>query len=110
MQKLHLLNIVRKNPNLEKARRALLNQAIAQRNDGRLDASMATFKSVVQFYPGTPESREAIGTSRSVFDDANQLEDYLEWVNGIDFATIRASELDSIAYMSAVDKYAQSNY
>ena len=101
---------VRKNPNLEKARRALLNQAIAQRNDGRLDASMATFKSVVQFYPGTLESREAIGTSRSVFDDANQLEDYLEWVNGIDFATIRASELDSIAYMSAVDKYAQSNY
>lgn len=104
------IEFVRKNPNLEKARQALLNQAIAQRNDGRLDASIATFKSVVQIYPGTPESKEAIGTSRSVFNDANRLEDYFEWVNGIDFATIRASELDSIAYMSAVDKYAQSNY
>ena len=101
---------VRKNPNLEKARRALLNQALAQRNDGRFEISILTFKRVVQLYPGTPESREAIGISRSVFDDANRLDDYIEWVDGIDFASIRASELDSVAFMSGVDKYAQSNF
>ena len=101
---------VRKNPNLEKARRALLNQALAQRNDGRFETSILTFKRVVQLYPGTQESREAIGISRSVFDDADRLDDYIDWVDGIDFASIRASELDSVAFMSGVDKYAQSNF
>ncbi len=101
------IEYVRRNPNLEKARRSLLNQAIAQRNDGRLDVSILTFKSVISLYPGTLESKEAIASSRSVFDEANRLEDYLEWVNGIDFSTIRASELDSVAYMSGLDKYAQ---
>jgi tetratricopeptide (TPR) repeat protein len=87
-----------------------LNIAIAQRNDQRLDAAIASFQDIVKKYPGTPEAREAITTARSVYDEANRIDDYLTWVQGIDFAQIRASELDSVAYMSAYDKYASSKF
>ncbi len=101
---------IRRVPNSEKARRASLNIAIAQRNDQRLDAAIATFQTIVKTYPGTPEAREAITTARSVYDEANRIDDYLTWVQGIDFAQIRGSELDSVAYMSAYDKYASSKF
>jgi TolA-binding protein len=101
---------IRRVPNSEKARRAALNIAIAQRNDQRLDAAIASFQDIVKKYPGTPEAREAITTARSVYDEANRIDDYLTWVQGIDFAQIRASELDSVAYMSAYDKYASSKF
>jgi len=97
----------RKKPNTEKGRRAGLNIALAQRNDGDLSASIATFQTVVRDYPGTPESREAISVARSVYDEANRIDDYLEWVQGMPSSGIRASELDSVAYMSAYDKFAQ---
>ena len=104
------LQYMRRVPGSEQARRAALNVAIAQRNDQRLDAAILTFQEVVNKYPGTPEAREAITTARSVYDEANRIDDYLTWVQGIDFAQVRASELDSVAYMSAYDKYAQSNF
>lgn len=94
----------------ERARRAALNMAIAQRNDQRLNAAIETFQEIVQKYPGTPEAREAITTARSVFDEANRIDDYLTWVQGIDFAQVRASELDSVAYMSAYDKFAAGKF
>jgi TolA-binding protein len=97
----------RKKPNTEKGRRAALNIALAQRNDGDLSASIATFQTVVRDYPGTPESREAISVARSVYDEANRIDDYLEWVQGMPASGIRASELDSVAYISAYDKFAQ---
>jgi TolA-binding protein len=97
----------RKKPNTEKGRRAGLNIALAQRNDGDLTASIATFQTVVRDYPGTPEAREAISVARSVYDEANRIDDYLEWVQGMPSSGIRASELDSVAYMSAYDKFAQ---
>ena len=97
----------RKKPNTEKGRRAGLNIALAQRNDGDLSASIATFQTVVRDYTGTPEAREAISVARSVYDEANRIDDYLEWVHGMPSSGIRASELDSVAYMSAYDKFAQ---
>lgn len=97
----------RKKPNTEKGRRAGLNIALAQRNDGDLNAAIATFQTVVRDYPGTPEAREAISVSRSVYDEANRIDDYLEWVQSMPSSGIRASELDSVAYMSAYDKFAQ---
>ena len=97
----------RKKPNTEKGRRAGLNIALAQRNDGDLNGAIATFQTVVRDYPGTPEAREAISVARSVYDEANRIDDYLEWVQGMPSSGIRASELDSVAYMSAYDKYAQ---
>ncbi|MEY2971426.1 MAG: hypothetical protein RL738_267, partial [Bacteroidota bacterium] len=97
----------RKKPNTEKGRRAGLNIALAQRNDGDLNGAIVTFQTVVRDYPGTPEAREAISVARSVYDEANRIDDYLEWVQGMPSSGIRASELDSVAYMSAYDKYAQ---
>ena len=54
--------------------------ALAQRNDGDLSASITTFQTVVRDYPGTPEAREAISVARSVYDEANRIDDYLEWI------------------------------
>jgi hypothetical protein len=64
----------------------------------------------VREHPGTDEAREAVAGARSVFDEANRMDDYLEWVQGMPSSGIRASELDSVAYMSAYDKFAQSQY
>lgn len=97
----------RKKPNTEKGRRAGLNTALAQYNGGDLNAAIATFQTVVRDYPGTPEAREAVAVARSVYDEANRIDDYLEWVQSMPSSGIRASELDSVAYMSAYDKFVQ---
>jgi len=101
---------IRKSPNSERARRAALNIAVAQRNDARLDEAISTFKDIVKNYPGTAEAKEAISTARGVFDETNRIDDYLTWVEGIDFAQIRAGELDSVAFMSSYDKYTAARY
>ncbi|MFZ9206775.1 MAG: tetratricopeptide repeat protein [Schleiferiaceae bacterium] len=101
---------IRRKPNTEKARRAALNIALARRNDSKLNEAITAFQAVVRDYPGTAEAREAVAVARSVYDDANRIDDYLEWVQSMPSSGIRASELDSVAYMSAYDKYAQSQY
>lgn len=101
---------VRRKPNSEKGRRSALNIALARRNDNNLNGAITAFQSVVREYPGTPEAREAVSVARSVYDEANRIDEYLEWVQGMPSSGIRASELDSVAYMSAYDKFAQGQY
>ena len=101
---------IRRKPNAEKARRAALNIALARRNDNNLSGAITAFQGVVREHPGTDEAREAVAGARSVFDESNRMDDYLEWVQGMPSSGIRASELDSVAYMSAYDKFAQSQY
>ncbi len=97
-------------PNSQRGRRALLNVSLAQRNAGQLEQSIQGLRTFVVTYPGTAEADDAVLAAKMVYDELDQIDNYLEWVQGLAFVHVRASELDSVAYMSAYSKYASANY
>lgn len=92
-------------PNSVQSRRALLQIGILQRNKGDYNASISSFNTLVEEYPSTDEAREAISFARLVYDKAGRIEEYVDWVEGIDFADIQRASLDSTVYLSAYEKY-----
>ena len=97
-------------PNTDRARRAELNVGLAQRNAGANLEAVATFKQFVGKYPGTPESKEAVEAARGVYDALDDIDAYVDWVQGLAFVNVRATALDSVSYMAAYDKYALAQY
>ncbi|KAB2809754.1 tetratricopeptide repeat protein [Phaeocystidibacter luteus] len=92
-------------PNSVQSRRALLQIGIIQRNMRNYDASIASLNKLVEEYPSTDEAREAISFARLVYDKAGRIDDYVDWVESIDFADVQRASLDSTVYLSAYEKY-----
>lgn len=92
-------------PSSVQSRRALLQIGILQRNSGQYEKSIAAFNQIVEEYPSTDEAREAISFARLVYDKAGRIDDYVDWVESIDFADIQRASLDSTVYQSAYEKY-----
>ena len=96
-------------PNSKYAGRALLNVGVIYRNMANYDASITTLKKVVEDYPASPEANEAISFARLVFSKANRIEEYVDWVGGIEFADVKTATLDSTMYTSAFDFYSMND-
>jgi len=96
-------------PNSKYAARALLNVGVIYRNMSNYDASITTLKKVVEDYPASPEANEAISFARLVFSKANKIEEYVDWVGGIEFADIQTATLDSTMYTAAFDYYSMND-
>lgn len=96
-------------PNSVQSRRALLQIGILQRNKGDYNGSISSFNTLVEEYPSTDEAREAISFARLVYDKAGRIDEYVDWVEGIEFADIQRASLDSTVYLSAYEKYGLSD-
>lgn len=92
-------------PNSVQSRRALFQIGILQRNLRNYDGSINAFNELVEQYPSTDEAREAISFARLVYDKAGRIDDYVDWVESIDFADVQRASLDSTVYLSAYEKY-----
>lgn len=90
-------------------RTALLNEGLVFRNMNQLDSSAARLRQVVERYPSTEEANEAISFARLVYADMGRIDAYIDWVERIDFADVKAARLDSTLYNSAFEAYALEN-
>ena len=62
-------------------------------------------KKVVEKYPGTPESKEALGSLRNIYIDMDQVDQYYAYAQGISYADVSLMEQDSVTYMAAENRY-----
>ncbi len=93
-------------PDHSLVRVALLNEGLILRNLERLEESADRLRTVVETYPSTEEANEAISFTRLVYSDMGRIDDYIEWVQKIDFADVKQVQLDSTLFNSAYELYA----
>ncbi len=82
---------------------------LAYSNTDRNQQALSTYQRVVADHPGSNESMEAIGLARLIYARENRIDDYLDWVDGLDFVNFSKSSLDSTAFSAAFDQYSSGN-
>jgi TolA-binding protein len=60
---------------------------------------------VVTQYPGTPESKEALASIKSIYVDMNQVDEYMEFTKKVPHADVSRTEQDSLTYTAAENQY-----
>lgn len=80
---------------------ALMRQGLINYNASRNEAALVKFKTVVRDYPKTQEAVQAVATAKLVYVDMGQVNEYAEWVRGLDFVEVTDSELDNATFDAA---------
>ncbi|WP_419214025.1 tetratricopeptide repeat protein [Maribacter sp. X9] len=80
---------------------ALMRQGLVNYNANRNEAALAKFKTVVRDYPKTQEAVQAVATAKLVYVDLGRVNEYADWVRGLDFVEVTDSELDNASFESA---------
>lgn len=80
---------------------ALMRQGLVNYNANRNDAALAKFKTVVRDYPKTQEAIQAVATAKLVYVDLGRVNEYAEWVRGLDFVEVTDTELDNASFDAA---------
>lgn len=96
-------------PNSTKTADAQLSIGLAFRNTNRLNEAILVYRKVVKDYPGTEASIEAVGLARLAYQRNNDIDTYLDWVQGLSFVNYDQKTLDSTAYNTAFDQYSSDN-
>lgn len=89
--------------------KAKLQKGLVYSNTDRNSEALATFKSVVNDYPGSAESLEAVGLARLVYSRQNRIAEYIDWVETLEFVNFDKATLDSTAFNSAFEQYSLGN-
>ncbi|MEC4113484.1 tetratricopeptide repeat protein [Myroides pelagicus] len=89
--------------------RAVLRQGLIYYSIGKNDVALSKFKEVVSDAPNTPEALEAVQNARLIYVDNGQMDQYANWVKGLDFVEVSQEELDSDTFESAERQYIQNN-
>lgn len=84
--------------------KAYVKQGLAYFNNNDNRHALAAYQALIQKYPQSPETAEALGVIKEIYIEEGKPDEYLELMkkNGI---SISASEADSISYTAALLKY-----
>ncbi|TDQ29096.1 tetratricopeptide repeat protein [Zeaxanthinibacter enoshimensis] len=80
---------------------ALLRQGLIHYNANRNDQALEKFKSVVRDYANSQEAIQAVATAKLIYVDTGRVNEYAQWVEGLDFVEVTDAELDNATYESA---------
>jgi TolA-binding protein len=81
--------------------RALLRQGLVHYNAGSNEQALAKFKTVVRDHENTQEAIQAVATAKLIYVDLGRVNEYAQWVEGLDFVEVTDAELDNASYESA---------
>ncbi len=87
-----------------------LKRGLIFSNQDQNQKAIDQYKFVVDNYPGTKESIEAVRLAEINYKRMQNIDAYLDWVATIDFIDYEESQLDSTAYAAAFDVYAAADY
>jgi TolA-binding protein len=85
--------------------KALMRTGLIYYNNNEYQKAIRAFKNVVERYPGSPESKEALSSLRNVYVETGNVDAYYEYANDIPFADIGTNERDSVTYVLAEEFY-----
>jgi TolA-binding protein len=89
--------------------KAILNQGLIYYNSERDNQALNKYTIVVKKYPNTDEAKQAVANARQIYVDLGRVDEYADWVSGIDFVSITDADLDNDMYESAEKQYLQNN-
>ncbi len=81
--------------------RALLRQGLVHYNASRNEKALSKFKTVVRDYPNSREAVQAVATAKLIYVDLGRVNEYAQWVQGLDFVEVTDTELDEATFESA---------
>jgi len=81
--------------------RALLRQGLVHYNAGRNEEALAKFKTVVRDHENSQEAKQAVTTAKMIYVDLGRVNEYAQWVKGLDFVEVTDAELDNASFESA---------
>ena len=74
-------------------------------NNKNDDIALNSFNKVVKEFPNSKESKEALEKIRKIFIDKGDAVGFEDYINGVPFANISKSKLDSTSYVIAENNY-----
>ena len=91
------------------ARKAELGEALVYYNTKQDDRAMTAYKKIIQKYPNTEESRQALVQIKNISVSQNKVDEYLTLVKSIPNSDLSKAAEDSLTYEAAELRYTQGN-
>lgn len=91
------------------APQALMRQGLVHYNANRNEEALAKFKTVVRDYTNSQEAIQAVATAKLIYVDLGRVNEYADWVRGLDFVEVTDAELDNATFESADKQYVEGN-
>lgn len=88
---------------------AMMRQGLVHYNANRNEQALAKFKTVVRDHPNSQEAMQAVTTAKLIYVDLGRVNEYAQWVKGLDFVEVTDTELDNATYESADKQYIEGN-
>ncbi len=101
--------VITQHPNSSNVKSSMLKTGLIHFNDNEDERALAVFKQVVEKYPGTPESLEALGAIRNIYVSMNQVDAFFAYSENMGFANVSTSQQDSLTYIAAESRYMQGD-
>jgi len=101
--------VINQHPNSQFVKSAMLKSGLIHFNNNQDQQALAMFKEVINKYPGSPESHEALNVMRNIYLDLNQVDRFVEFSRGLNFANISIAQQDSLTYMAAENRFMQND-
>lgn len=84
------------------SRKASLDMASILQEQGKTDEAIASYKKVIELYPGSEEAQAALKGLKSIFITNNTVSNYLNYTAGLrGIVKIETGEEDSLAFQTA---------
>lgn len=101
----HFDELVKEHPKSSFAIKSLMRSGLIYYNASQYQPAISTFKAVIEKYPGSPESKEALISLRKVYVETGNVNDYYDYASQFSFADVSANERDSVTWSVAEMKY-----
>lgn len=102
--------VVKERPRSMYARLALMKTGMIYYNNDEYDQALTRLKNVVTQYPNTDESREALNIISNIYRDKNEIQNYFDYLEENNLATISVDEQDSLTFRTIEDFYSRGKY
>ncbi|HZK07505.1 MAG TPA: tetratricopeptide repeat protein [Bacteroidales bacterium] len=98
-------DLIRKFPNSSYVVKSMQRSALVHYNQNHYDEAIQILKKLVKDYQGTDEARESLATIRNIYMDKNEIASYFKYAETVPFASVTASEQDSLTWINAENLY-----
>ena len=86
---------------------AKLNLGLLEDNEGHFELALSYFKEVVQAYPESEQAISAVQAARNSYIALGRVQQYAQWVEGLDFISVEEASLDQASFESAKQALAE---
>lgn len=97
--------LIRELPGSSYVARTLLKQALILDNSGNSQEALSKFMKVAHDFPATSEALQAVASAKIIYIDQGRVNEYADWVKGLDFVELEHAELDDATYQAAEQPY-----